>query len=67
MARVTTDLLVHGAGSIYLLRAISRRGQGWVAEHISPDHREWAGAVVVEHRYIGDIVRGAVADGLEVR
>jgi hypothetical protein len=62
-----TDLIVHGHGSIYLLRATTRRGQCWVDERISKDHQEWAGAVVVEHRYIGDIVRGAVADGLRVR
>ena len=58
------DLLVHGEGSIYLLRPTSRRGQRWIDENISDDH---AGAVVVEHRFIGDIIRGAIADGLRVR
>jgi hypothetical protein len=43
MARVA-DLLIHGEGSIYLLRATSRRGQSWVVEHISDDRQEWAGA-----------------------
>ena len=66
MARVA-DLLVHGEGSIYLLRATSRLGRGWIADYISDDRQEWAGAVVVEHRFISDIVAGAVADGLEVR
>jgi hypothetical protein len=61
------DLLVNGHGSIYLLRAASRRGQRWVDEHISDDRLEWAGAIVVEHRYIGEIVRGALTDGLQVR
>lgn len=61
------DLLVHGEGSIYLLRPTSRRGQRWVDEHISDDRQEWAGAIVVEHRYIGDLVQGAIADGLAVR
>ena len=63
----TTDLLVHGEGSIFLLRPTSRRGQHWIDEHVSDDRQEWAGAVVVAHRFIGDIVRGAQADGLEVR
>jgi hypothetical protein len=40
------DLLVHGHGSIYLLRATSRRGQRWIDERISDDRQEWAGAVV---------------------
>jgi hypothetical protein len=39
----------------------------WVDDKVSSDRQEWAGAVVVEHRYITDIVRGAVADGLRVR
>jgi hypothetical protein len=62
-----TDLLVHGHGTLYLLRATSRRGQRWVNERVTDDRQEWAGAVVVEHRFIGDIVRGAIADGLRVR
>jgi hypothetical protein len=61
------DLLVHGEGSIYLLRPTSRRGQRWIDEYVSDDRQEWAGAVVVEHRFIGDIVRGAIANGLRVR
>lgn len=61
------DLLIHGEGPIYLLRPLSRRGQRWVDDHVSDDRQEWAGAIVVEHRHIGDIVRGAVADGLRVR
>ena len=61
------DLLVHGEGSIYLLRPTSRRGQRWIDEHVCDGRQEWAGAIVVEHRFIGDIVRGAIADGLRVR
>lgn len=61
------DLLVHGHGSLYLLRASSKRGQQWLDEHVSDDHQEWAGAVVVEHGFILDIVRGAVTAGLRVR
>jgi hypothetical protein len=64
MTQRRSDLLVHGEGSIYLLRAVSRRGQKWLDEHIEADAQEWAGAVVVEHRFIGDIVSGAIADGL---
>jgi hypothetical protein len=61
------DLLVHSEGSIYLLRPTSRRGQRWIDEHVSDDRQEWAGAVVVEHRYIGPIIGGAIGDGLVVQ
>jgi hypothetical protein len=61
------DLLVHGHCSIYLLRPTSRRGQTWIDKHVSDDRQEWAGAIVVEHRFVSDIIRAAVADGLRVR
>jgi hypothetical protein len=61
------DLLVHGKGSIYLLRATTRRGRQWIDERVSDDRREWAGPIVVEHRYIGDIVRVAISDSLRGR
>lgn len=67
MARRPTDLLVHGHGSIYLLRPTSRRGRRWIDEHLSDDRQEWAGAIVVEHRYVADIVAGARKAGLGVR
>ena len=60
------DPLVHGEGSVYLLRPTSRRGGRWIEEHVSEHRLEWAGAIVVEHRFIGDIVREAIADGLAV-
>jgi hypothetical protein len=62
------DLRVHGGGTVYLLRAVSPRGEAWIAEHIPVDAIRFAGgAVVVEHRFIHDIVAGAVRDGLSVR
>jgi len=61
------DLVVYGEGTLYLLHASSPRGAAWIAAHIPPDAQRLGTAVAVEHRYIADIVRGAVADGLRVR
>ena len=61
------DLTVEGGGSIYLLRPVSAVGSVWIAMHIPFDAQWLGGAVVVEHRYIRDIVTGALADGLRVR
>jgi hypothetical protein len=61
------DLLVHGEGSVCLLRAVSRRGRRWIDEHVSDERQEWGGAIAVEHRYISDIARGARTDGLRVQ
>jgi hypothetical protein len=60
------DLLVQDHGSIVLLRGNSEAGRAWIAEHIPSDAQWWSGAVVVEPRYIGAIVDGAIADGLAV-
>jgi hypothetical protein len=61
------DLHLQAHGTIYLLRAISERGEKWLDHHICRAHEEWAGAIVVEARFIADIVCGALHDGLEMR
>jgi hypothetical protein len=66
MAR-RADLHVHGSDGVYLLRPVTQCGASWVAEHIPSDAMRFAGAIVVEHRYIYAIVAGAIADGLEER
>jgi hypothetical protein len=61
------DLLLYGAGTVYLLHAVSPAGRGWIEEHVASDAPRLGTAVAVEHRCIVDIVRGAVDDGLRVR
>jgi hypothetical protein len=58
------DLLVHGGGTVYLLRPVSPAGAAWVEQHIPDDATWFGGAVAVEHRFIGPIVEGATGDGL---
>jgi hypothetical protein len=60
------DLLVQGGGSVYLVRPTSPLGVAWIDEHISPDATWFGGAVVVEHRYVVDLLHGAVDDGLHL-
>ena len=61
------DFEVSGGGTIYLFRPITRAAHAWVEEHLPEDAMRWCGAVVVEHRFIGGVVGGAIADGLVVR
>jgi len=63
----SVDLFVEGGESVYLLRPVSAAGSVWIVMHVPFDAQWFGGAVVVEHRYIGDIVMGAIAHGLEVR
>ena len=60
------DLLVHGGGSVYLVRPVSPFGAAWVDEHIPPDAMWFGGAVVVEHRHVADLLFDAADDGLRV-
>jgi hypothetical protein len=63
----TPDFLVENHGTIFLLQPLTPAANFWIDEHLPEDHLTFAGAVVVEHRYILDIVRGAIAEGLVVK
>jgi hypothetical protein len=61
------DVQVEKHGTIFLLRPLTDVAHDWVDEHLPTDAIWWCGAIVVEHRYIGPIVGGAIGDGLVVR
>jgi hypothetical protein len=62
------DIRVENHGTLFLLHAESITGLEWLESSVDMDARWWtARALVVEPRYVRDIVAGAIADGLEVR
>ena len=63
-----SDLEFTDHGSIWLLRAASPLGRAWLDEYVeSPDDQPcWGDALVVEPRYVFDIVNGAEMFGLRV-
>ena len=61
------DIRVEEHGSTFLLHPLHNRARDWLHEHVAEDAQWFMGALVVEHRYIVEIVRGANADGLRVR
>jgi hypothetical protein len=62
----TPDFLVESHFTIFLLTPLTPAARSWVQEHLPDEHNrlEFAGSIVVEHRFIADIVRGAISDGL---
>jgi hypothetical protein len=64
----TPDFIVENHGSIFLLRPQNENAIGWVDEHIGADngYQPQYPTVLVEHRYISDIVGGIRNDGLAV-
>jgi hypothetical protein len=65
MARI--DFEISGGGTVYLLHPLTRAAHAWIAEHLPSDGLVLGDAVAVEWRYIGDIVGGAIGDGLRVQ
>jgi hypothetical protein len=60
------DFSVRDEGTLFLLYPQSEAAKAWVEEHIPEDATYWGNAVVVEHRYIQDILAGINEDGLIV-
>jgi hypothetical protein len=60
------DFRLINAGTIAVLTPYTAAGKAWVSTHIDPDHQQWAGGVVIEHRFVLDILNGIEGDGLTV-
>jgi hypothetical protein len=62
------DFLVEDHGSIFLLSPQTDPARIWIDEHINREgFQPYWPVVVIEHRYVSDIVAGIQNDGLEVR
>ena len=66
--KIQPDFVVETPGSIFLLKPLTPSATSWVEEHIGQDngYQPYFPTVVVDHRYIADIVAGIQNDGLEV-
>ena len=60
------DFWVQNHGSIYLLIPQTDAAKEWVEDNLPDDAQTFGAGIVVEHRYIYDIVNGIRGDGLEV-
>jgi len=65
--KTTPDFSIEGEGrfcTVYLLRPLTPAAFDWIEEHIPEDAQRLGTAIAVEHRYIGPIAEGILADGL---
>jgi hypothetical protein len=60
------DFVCSGYGSLYLLRPLNQTARLWIETHIHHEHQTFADSVVIEHRYVWDVQRGILDDGLAV-
>jgi hypothetical protein len=67
--QIQADFVVENYGSIFLLRPLSPSAISWIEEHIGKEngYQPYFPTVVIEHRYIADIVAGIQNDGLVVQ
>ena len=65
----TADLIVVGEArsTVFLVRPQTESGHAWIQENVSSGgYQPWWPEVIVEHRYLPDLVEGAQAAGLAV-
>jgi hypothetical protein len=60
------DFTVTNAGSLVLLTPNTNAAQQWIDEHIPSDAQTFGLSIVVEPRYIQDILYGIESDGLTI-
>lgn len=59
------DFMLMSFGSVAILNPLNEVAEDWIAENVSPDRTYWgAKAIVIESRYVADIVRGIEDAGL---
>ena len=67
VAAPAPDFTVDNHGSVVILNAHTDAARQWRDEHLPSDAMTWGrDGIVVEPRYIGDIVAGIRAAGMEV-
>ncbi len=64
---MNADVAISPHGSIVLFDLLTPAAEWWVEEHVDPDAQWFAGRLVVEHRYAGDLVAGLQQHGLLVK
>lgn len=64
------DFIAQDEGSLILLRPMNAAAKQWLIDNVGTpeDEVQWfGGALVVQPRYLNDLVDGAHADGLTTR
>ncbi len=63
-AEMLADIEIEDGGSIYLFKPLTDAGRDWLHEHTETESWQWwNGALVVEHRYAGQLALAAVEKG----
>lgn len=61
-----TDVLIENHGTILLFRPLTDAAKDWIEESIADDSQWFGSALVVEHRFAGNLAQGMHDSGLRV-
>ncbi len=61
-----SDFRLQDEGSISILHPLTEDANQWIEDHLPEDALTWAGGIVIEWRYVEEIISGILSDGLEV-
>ena len=64
--KLAADVRIEDYGSIFLFLLLTRTAAQWVEDNVSRERMYFAGALVVERRYVSDLALGLRLDGLTV-
>ena len=64
---MSADVRIQNEGSIYLLHPETDAANEWIDEKVQAGAQRFGLALVVEHRYVVDIIEGMQADGLTLK
>lgn len=67
MPKQHTDVTVENHGSLVLVRPETDAATDWLNDNTDPEATWFAGALVVEPRYVEDLLLGMADEGLMVR
>lgn len=61
------DVTFRNEGTVTLVNFVSKEAQEWAVDHLADDHMTGSdGSVVVEHRYVANIVVGIQMAGMSI-
>ena len=60
----TPDIQIENHFSLYLVHPFSEQARAWLEENVQADAQWFGGALVVEPRYVADLLEGMLAAGL---
>lgn len=62
--KAAPDLQFSNLGFAASCVPLTDAGKDWLAENLAGDATEYGGSILIEYRYLGDIIYGARAAGL---